>query len=81
MKYRDRRMKHIYEYVDQKGRQASERLDEARLILQENPRGPARETVIELDAAARRIAACTPGGPLSGLIFAEKSSGVLPCSS
>ena len=56
MKSSDKRLKHIYEYVDQKGRQASERLDEARLILLENPKGPARETVIELDAAARRIA-------------------------
>ena len=56
MKSSDKRLKHIYEYVDQKGRQASERLAEARLILLENPKGPARETVIELDAAARRIA-------------------------
>ena len=56
MKSSDKRLKHIYEYVDQKGRQASERLAEARLILLENPQGPARETVIELDAAARRIA-------------------------
>ena len=56
MKSGDKRLKHIYEYVDQKGRQASERLAEARLILLENPKGPARETVIELDAAARRIA-------------------------
>ena len=55
MKSSDKRLMHIYEYVDRKGRQACDRLAEARLILLENPKGPARETVMELNAAEIRL--------------------------
>ena len=57
MKHRARRMKHVYEYIDQKSRQAGERIDEARLVLRESlgADGGAAETAIRLDAAARCI--------------------------